>query len=439
MRWYNAPGSLEKSIVLKEVKFHEAFQVPWHVVCRGAVCAERQGVKGLSQSDLERIARLYQRLQTYVGWTAADLTRLRTAWPLVEPHVTSLVEDFYAAIQREPETARIITGGSQQIARLKLTLAAWLAELFQADRDAPYAARRWFVGYRHVDIGLQAEYVSAAMSRLRIGLVTRLLADWKGNAHDLMETLAALDRALDLELALIDDAYQTEYRRRLQQMERLATIGQVAGGIAHELRNPLNVIQTSVYYLKQVRDAPPQKRNNHLERIERQVRNAERVIAALNDYARLPLPVCEPVDLGRCLRDLIRDIQWRKGTVIHLRLPDEPVTVSGDQRQLGVVMRNLLANARDAIGENGTVEIVVERSAEGVELRIRDDGCGMTPEVLAKACDPLFTTKPRGMGLGLALVRMILQRHGATFDLESQVGQGTTARVRFRSTQEGSP
>ena len=95
---------------------------------------------------------------------------------------------------------------------------------------------------------------------------------------------------LDLDLALIEDAYQTEYQRRQQAAERLATIGQVAGGVAHELRNPLNVIKTSVYYLRNAKAPSPDKQQSHLERIDRQVSVADGVIMALNSFARLPLP-----------------------------------------------------------------------------------------------------------------------------------------------------
>ncbi len=393
----------------------------------------------MSQSDFESIADLYERLQTYVGWTAQDSERLRAAWPLIEIAVPELVHDFYCAIQSEPDTARIITEGNEQIARLKVTLAAWLRELFQGPHDRSYAVRRWFVGHRHVEISLQAEFVSAAMCRLRLGLQKSLQQRWNGNPADLALTIAALHRALDLDLALIDNAYQTEYRRRLQNFERLATIGKIAGGIAHELRNPLNVIRTSTYYLKVAADSDPRKKLEHLERIERQVQVAERVIGAWNDFARLPYPSWEPIDWKLCIEEAIQSVEQSTGISVHVTIkPDVPV-LRGDPRQLTVVVRNLVANACEALKtQGGNVEIIARRSREGVEILVRDDGPGMSPEVLSRAGEPFFTTKAHGMGLGLALCRAILERHGARLHIDSSVGRGTTARVLFPQPEKGS-
>ena len=104
------------------------------------------------------------------------------------------------------------------------------------------------------------------------------------------ETVRALNKLLDLDLAIIEDAYQAEYMARLQRSERLATLGQVAGGVAHELRNPLNVVKTSVYYLLNARNPTPEKQADHLRRIERNVELADNVITALSNFAKVPVP-----------------------------------------------------------------------------------------------------------------------------------------------------
>src|SRR6185369_2438487 len=137
-------------------------------------------------------------------------------------------------------------------------------------------------------------------SRLRGGLTRALQEDWAGEPGALREAVRSLNKLLDLDLAIIEDAYQAEHVARLQRTERLATLGRVAGGVAHELRNPLNVVKTSVYYLLNSRNASPEKIKSHLERIERQVGAADRVITALHDFARMPLPQMEPVPLESC-------------------------------------------------------------------------------------------------------------------------------------------
>src|SRR5205085_5795565 len=132
-----------------------------------------------------------------------------------------------------------------------------------------------------VEIGLDQVYTNVALSRLRRGMVHALQDRWSGPLDDLQATLRALNTLLDLDLAIIEDAYQAEHVARQQRTERLAAIGQVAGGVAHELRNPLNVVKTSVYFLRNARNPLPEKRLEHLERIERHVVLADGVITAL--------------------------------------------------------------------------------------------------------------------------------------------------------------
>src|SRR5262249_40423845 len=172
--------------------------------------------------------------------------------------------------------------GPAQIERLKGTLLQWLRELLWGPHDRDYVVRRWRVGWRHVEIGLDQVYTNVALSRLRGGLLRGLHERFAGDRDGLLATGRALNKLLDLDLAIIEDAYQAEYSDRLQRAERLATIGQVAGGVAHELRNPLNVVKTSVYFLLHGRNVTPEKRDEHLQRIERQVLLADGVITALS-------------------------------------------------------------------------------------------------------------------------------------------------------------
>src|SRR6266545_673469 len=255
--------------------------------------------------DPDELYRRYQELQTYLGWADDDAHRVRTLGALLEPCLPALITDFYDEIERHADTRKVITGGLAQIERLKGTLLQWLRELLSGTYDRAYVVRRWRVGWRHVEIGLDQVYTNAALSRLRSGLLRELHARWTGDHDELLATGRALNKLLALDLAIIEEAYQAEYSSRLQRSERLATIGQVAGGVAHELRNPLNVVKTSVYYLLNARNPSPEKKAEHLQRIERQVMLADSVITALSSFAKLPVPNMRPFSVEGCVREAL--------------------------------------------------------------------------------------------------------------------------------------
>jgi signal transduction histidine kinase len=373
----------------------------------------------------------YQELQQYVGWTEEDAERVKSIGPALIPAFDALIDDFYAEIERHPEASKVITGGPEQTARLKRTLHGWLHELFSGRYDQDYVERRWRVGYRHVDIGLNQVYTNAALSRLRRGLLKGLEKVWRGSTDDLLACRGSLNTLLDLDLAIIEDAYQTEYRRRQSSAERLATIGKVAGGIAHELRNPLNVVKTSVYFLMNVRNVPEEKKRVHLERIERQVGVADGVITALNDFARLPIPQMEPVAVEACLKDAIELNPLPSTIELQWNLQPHDVAILGDRSQLSIVFGNLIRNARDAMAGAGILRLGASAEGGSVAITIQDTGKGIPPEHLPHIFEPLYSTKAKGIGLGLSISRDIIDRHHGTLAISSVPGVGSTFTIRL--------
>lgn len=166
------------------------------------------------------LANRYRMMQRYLGWRDEDARRVAALGPLVAPHSDRLIDDFYAEIRRHPEAMQVITGGSDQMARLSRSLHAWLTELLRGPYDEPYMARRWKVGHRHVEIGLAQRYASLALARLRSGIVRSVELEWRGAPEDLAAALGSLHKLIDLEHALIQDAYEFEYVRRERQLER---------------------------------------------------------------------------------------------------------------------------------------------------------------------------------------------------------------------------
>lgn len=379
----------------------------------------------------ESLYRRYRELQEYVGWTEADARNVHSVAGLLDPHFASLIDDFYSEIDRHPDARKVITGGADQIQRLKGTLRAWLKDLVTGPYDQAYVTRRWRVGWRHVEIGLNQVYTNVALSRLRSGCTLVLLRELHGDPAEFRAILHSFNKLLDLDLAIIEDAYQTEYLARQQRAERLAAIGQVAGGIAHELRNPLNVVKTSVYYLNNARNPAPAKVAEHLKRIDQQVTLADGVITALSNFAKMPIPDQRPFAIAKCIHEALATLTVPGNMQVTLEFPEDLPQVLADEAQVRIVFSNLIRNARDAMPQGGQLTMSGACLADRLEVTVTDTGIGIPPENLKRVMDPLYSTKARGLGLGLAIARAILEKNSGALSVESEVGRGTTFRVRL--------
>ena len=375
----------------------------------------------------------YQELQAYVGWTEEAAARVASLGDVLRPHLAGLIDDFYDAIERHPQARKVITGGAAQIERLKGTLTVWLQELLAGRYDHDYVARRWKVGWRHVEIGLDQVYTNVALSRLRSGLV-RVIEEYGGLAPTaLAATLRSLNQLLDLDLAIIEDAYQYEFSARLQRGERLASIGQVAGGIAHELRNPLNVIKTSVYYLLNARSATEQKKAEHLQRIERHVALADGVVTALSSFARMPVPNLQSFPLRPCLEEVLEINPVPATCEVVVDCPPSVPPILADLDQVRIVFGNLVRNAHEAMPHGGRLGITARQQGDHVEISVSDTGVGISPDQLSRILEPLYSTKARGLGLGLAIARSILEKNQGSLRATSEPGRGSTFTVLLRA------
>jgi PAS domain S-box-containing protein len=222
------------------------------------------------------------------------------------------------------------------------------------------------------------------------------------------------------------EAAQEELVRR----ERLATLGQLAGGVSHELRNPLGVIKNSVYYLKMVLPEEEGLRK-HLAILEREVATATRIISGMLDFARTTPPTRAATDINRLVRDGLERLMAPDSVRIERDLAEglPPLMVDADQVRL--VLDNLLSNAMQAMPDGGVLTVRTRSVGGRVEISVEDTGVGIAPEHLEQIFEPLFTTKSKGIGLGLSLAKRLAEANDGTIRAESAVGRGTRFLVEI--------
>jgi two-component system NtrC family sensor kinase len=231
---------------------------------------------------------------------------------------------------------------------------------------------------------------------------------------------------------------------RLAQFQKLAAIGVLSAGIAHEINNPLAIIRQEAEWLqlllkKEVLAAEElQELRSSVGQVVQQVERCTEIIRNLLDFSQQRQPVLQEMDLNRLTEDMARLVEReakQSNIEIVRQYQGQLPAVYSDAPQLRQVILNLLINAGQAIGRDGTITVSSRLAKEGemVELVISDTGCGIPAEDLPKIFDPFFTTKPagQGTGLGLAICYGMIERLGGLITVESRAGQGATFTVRL--------
>ncbi len=362
-----------------------------------------------------------EKVNAYVGFDDSATAALREAHPLVAPHFPAIIDDFYDTIEAHPDARAAITGGTAQIGRLKQSLLRWIDELFKGPHDEAYFERRARIGRVHVRIDLPQVYMLTAMDRIRLRS-SDVLRDAPGvEPAALRRMLAALHMILDIELAIMLETYRDDLLAKNRTAERLATIGQFAAGIGHELRNPLGVVESSAFLVSRrleqlnVSDAGIAR---HMEKITTEVKRSGKTITDLLELARNRPLKRRRIDARDFVVQAVAAAHLAPTIAVSIDVPDG-TPLDADPDQLTTVVTNLLINASQATNGAGQVWIDARREGGATALRVRDDGPGVPPEVRDRIFEALFTTKAKGSGLGLALCRRIVEAHKGTIALEA--------------------
>jgi two-component system sensor histidine kinase PilS (NtrC family) len=261
-------------------------------------------------------------------------------------------------------------------------------------------------------------------SKAMLGFTATLLKDDADIVRGIILTFQDITRLLEME-------------EQMRRQERLATVGSLAAGIAHEIRNPLASLSGSIQMLQG--DLELQGDHKHLmDIVLRETDRLNNIVTEFLDYARPRSNQLEQISLASLVEEtttLFRNSrEFREDIIIVCDIPSA-ISITGDPQRLRQVFWNLLINAAQAMQNGGTITIAAAsgtgRDAEEVTIRILDSGMGIASEHLEHIFDPFFTTKPAGTGLGLAIAYRIIEDHNGTIDVKSEVGKGTAVIINL--------
>lgn len=288
---------------------------------------------------------------------------------------------------------------------------------------------------------LVAFYFAKNMSRPVLNLVegTRQLAksnfdyEVKINSHDELGFLAQTFNSMAQKIK--------ESQKQLIDRERLAALGRMASAVGHEIRNPLNAINAAVYYIKsKLNGLPDDLKDNvrikeSIKMIEREVVASNKIVGDLLGFSRTREPVLQPVSINHLLDEPFSVIQVPENVKLERKISEKLPVIYVDPNEMRQVLINLITNAFHAMSKGGSLTITAlleENSGQKfASISISDTGCGIPKENMEKLFTPFFSTKSQGTGLGLAVIKRVVERHKGKISVKSEVGKGTTFNMKL--------
>jgi PAS domain S-box-containing protein len=291
--------------------------------------------------------------------------------------------------------------------------------LQQGSTAPPFAEKFMRLDGTAVDVEVSAIPITyqgkPAMQVITRDITERVLAEEKIVAYsEKLEEMVA-ERTRELQDA----------QEKILRQERLATLGQVAAGVAQELRNPLAVIANAVYYLRSIQPEADEKVKAYLEIIESERRTTEKIATDLLDFTS-PLQIYpEQISIPEIVQQTLDRIPRPEQIEVTTRFPKRLKEIRADRQQTIQVLHNLIQNAYQSIQGEGKVSISAQTKGDTVAILIADTGEGIRPEDMERLFEPLFTTKPRGIGMGLAIVHKLVEANAGRIEVHSQLGKGS--------------
>jgi signal transduction histidine kinase len=419
---------------------------------------------------------------------------LRSLLPLIERHADSIVEAFYRHLLDFESTRRFLTDETT-VRRLKDVQKAYLLEAFQGVYDEAYCRRKVHIGRVHYRVGLDPEWYLGAYhlyQRLLSPLIMSHLRELGRSDEEILNHLLAVNRVMTFDMEFALEAYfgalhdelvrekeqyqmltvrlretnrslsdlmeQLEDRVKertsalqasqelLLQSEKMAAIGKMASQMAHEIRNPLSAVILNLELLLDELDAFEPDQATEARTLVRTVLNeANKMNNTIRDYlniARTPQVRTEPADLNAIIEEQMAFLSatLRRANVgLTLNLADGLPLIALDIEQFRRVLHNLVKNSLDAMPQGGTLSIKTALDGDTVTMAVTDTGIGMTDDVRERIFQPFYTTKEKGLGIGLTVVQEVIIAHGGAITCESRRDYGTTFRVSLPIDRGSAP
>lgn len=366
--------------------------------------------------------------------------QLEEAYRVLEERAIQLVniQDYTQAILRSITSAVMTVGPDGSVAT-----ANPAAERMMGIPEEDMVPRRLSILFRD-DGGLDAN-----LSRILEGKVPRLVTDTRAVTMDggVLHAQVAMSRMRDVDgrvlgaVVTFDDVSEVKaLTDQLIRADRLAAMGELTAGVAHEVRNPLGIIRASVQLLEDAR-GETKRINEATGIIKQEIDRLDRVIKALLDFGRPSEPTLRPTNVEDVVSDVVmftRRFAGQASVELDAEYASGLPLVSADADQLKQVLVNLVSNAVQAMEPTGGHITVRVWDDDGfVFMSIRDTGPGIPPEDMRRVFDPFYSTRDDGTGLGLTIVHRIIDQHGGRIEVESELGTGTTFTVALPAAPPG--
>lgn len=241
----------------------------------------------------------------------------------------------------------------------------------------------------------------------------------------------------------------TEQREQLVQAERVAAWRELARRLAHELKNPLFPLQTTVENLQRAKNQSPDQFEDVFREstgiLLSEIENLKNIVGRFSDFAKMPQPELAPVNVNDVVRAVVKVFEAQFGAVgrppitSELHLEENLPVIQADAALLRRAIENLVLNAMDAMPAGGVLMLRTSHEDGSVDLEISDTGSGLTPEECERLFTPYYTTKQHGTGLGLAIVQSVVSDHGGRISVESETGVGTSFHIRLPAKPPARP